>query len=134
MRISDLRLLTVVCATQVMLAAAVRIARVGAVRAATCRCRTLAQRATGANAERTAWAIEAVGRRLPRISTCLTRALAADLLLSTDVAPGHIRIGVRRARSGALESHAWFEHDGRILVGAVGAGDYVHLVNLPGRS
>jgi hypothetical protein len=128
MRIADLRLLAVVCTSQLALGAAVRLARVASIRAATSRCRTLAQRAAGSNAERVVWAIEGVGRRLPRVSTCLTRALAAELLLTTDGAPGHIRIGIRRARSGALESHAWFERNGRILVGQVGADDYLHLV------
>jgi hypothetical protein len=83
-----------------------------------------------ATEERVAWAIEAVGRRLPWLSTCLVRALTADLFLSVPGRLSHVRVGVRRSEQGALESHAWFECDGRILVGGAGADSYVQLVTL----
>jgi len=127
-RVADLRLLAIVCASQLLFAVLVRLVAVASIRAVASRYRRLAQSAAGASSERTAWAIEGVGRRLPWISTCLTRAIAAELLIATDTAPGQIRIGIRRDACGALESHAWFEQDGRILVGGAGADNYLHLV------
>ena len=133
-RASDFRLLAIVGLTQLVLGAAVRVARVAALAAAIRRQRGRAQWIVGAPDERIAWAIEVVGRRLPGISTCLVRALAADLFLTTAARPGHVRIGVRRTAAGELQSHAWFEREARILVGAAGADDYVQFTTLDGHS
>jgi hypothetical protein len=133
-RAADFRLLAVIGLTQLVLGVAVRVARVAPLTVAIARQRARAQGIVGAPDERIAWAIEAVGRRLPGISTCLVRALAADLFLTRADRPGHVRIGVRRTSAGQLQSHAWFERDARILVGAAGADDYVQFTTLDGHS
>lgn len=127
-RISDLRLLAALCAAQVLLAAAVALVAVPVLRASLWRWRTIAQRTVDPRDERIGWLIEAVGRRLPGVSTCLVRALAAELFLADAAHPGRVVIGVRRSPAGELESHAWFEQGDRILVGASGAADYRPIV------
>lgn len=70
---------------------------------------------------RVVWALEATGRRLRGASTCLVKALVAEMLLGSIDRPLHVTIGVRR--SGArLESHAWVERDGRVILGDVRRG------------
>lgn len=124
----DVGLLSAVFLVQVALGAAVRVAPVPRLWRAVRRLRAIAAHVTLGPEERIAWAIEAVGRRLPSISTCLVRALAADFFLTVPGCVSHVRVGVRRSERGALESHAWFERDGRILVGGASADTYVHLV------
>ena len=115
---------------QVTIGVALRLFPVASLSRAIESLRSIAARAVRVPEERVAWAIEGVGRRLPWISTCLVRALAADLFLSAPGRTGHVKIGVRRSAGGALQSHAWFEREGRILVGAVGTGAYVHFLTL----
>ena len=130
MTIREARLLSAVLLAQVALGAALRAVPVPWLWRMVQRLRGTVRRVIPASEERVAWAIEGVGRRLPRISTCLVRALAAELFLGGPECPGHVKIGVRRSPSGALESHAWFERDGRIVVGGDGAPNYVDFVTL----
>ena len=123
----DWRTLGGVLLAQLVLGGAIRVARVRVLWRTIPAFRVAARRLVSAPDERVAWAIEAVGRRLPRLSTCLVRALAADLFLSAPGRTGRVRIGVRRGEAGELQSHAWFEREGRIVVGAAGASDYVEL-------
>jgi hypothetical protein len=62
-----------------------------------------------------AWAVEATARRVPEAS-CLTQALAADVMLRRAGATPQVRIGVAKDRQ-EFEAHAWLELDGRVLVG-----------------
>ena len=75
--------------------------------------------------DRTAWAVEATARRIPKAS-CLTRALAADVMLRRDGHRPQIQIGVSKDRA-AFEAHAWLELDGRVLVGDHHIGRYTRL-------
>ena len=127
---ADVRLLLAVLVAQVALGGALRAVPMQSLWRAVQRLRITVRRLVPASEERVAWAIEGVGRRLPRISTCLVRALAAELFLGRPDSPGHVRIGVRRSPSGALESHAWFERDGRIIVGGDGAHLYADFATL----
>jgi hypothetical protein len=68
--------------------------------------------------DRIVWAASAVDTRLPR-STCLTRALAASLLLTLHGHPATLRLGVER-EDGELAAHAWLESNGRAVVGEAG--------------
>jgi hypothetical protein len=68
--------------------------------------------------DRIAWAANAVDTRLPR-STCLTRAMAASLLLTLHGHPTTLRLGVAR-EDGELAAHAWLESNGRIVIGEAG--------------
>ena len=64
---------------------------------------------------RTAWAVEAVAGSIPGAS-CLTQALAADVMLRRAGFTPQIRIGVAKDRH-TFEAHAWLELDGEVLVG-----------------
>jgi hypothetical protein len=73
----------------------------------------------------TAWAVEATARRIPTAS-CLTQALAADVMLRRDGYHPEIHIGVAKDRA-SFEAHAWLELDGRPLVGDHELGRYTRL-------
>jgi Transglutaminase-like superfamily len=64
---------------------------------------------------RLAWAVQAAARRIPRAS-CLTQALALQYLLARAGHHAQVRIGVAKKAPG-LESHAWLEFRGEVLVG-----------------
>jgi hypothetical protein len=71
---------------------------------------------TPGEAERTVQAIEAAARCVPG-ATCLTQALAAEILLRRAGHPAAIHVGVAKTSSGDLAAHAWIEGDGRVLLG-----------------
>lgn len=88
----------------------------------------LARRRAAAPAptERVAWAVAVIGRRLPG-ATCLIQALAASIMLARGGTPAVVRIGVARDPGGPLESHAWVESDGRVVLGDVHLDRYVPI-------
>lgn len=92
------------------------------------RVRPSARRLFHASPERTVWAIEAAGRRLGPFSTCLVRALAAELLIADAEAPTLLTIGVRRSAAGAFEAHAWLTRRERVIIGAT-PDDFLPLVS-----
>lgn len=63
---------------------------------------------------RVVWAVRAASARVPG-STCLTRALAAQLLLARQGHPSEIGIGVIRGGEDAFAAHAWLTCDGAEL-------------------
>jgi hypothetical protein len=67
-----------------------------------------------------AWAVEAASRRVPRAS-CLTQALATQLLLRTFGYGSHMRLGVGRSVAGDFLAHVWVEREGRVLIGGTGS-------------
>ena len=69
--------------------------------------------------ERIAWAVTAASRHLPGTWTCLTQALAAEVLLARVGHRAHVRFGVTKAQGGRLKAHAWVESNGEVVVGAV---------------
>ena len=62
------------------------------------------------------WAVETSSRFLPK-ATCLTKALAARVLLTRLGYPAELRLGVTREESGRILAHAWIESGGRIVIG-----------------
>jgi hypothetical protein len=68
---------------------------------------------------RLAWAVAAVARRVPFRSTCLVESLAADAMLRRRGYASEIRFGVRAPSGGDLAAHAWVEHEGAVVFGAV---------------
>src|SRR5207248_10673296 len=83
------------------------------------RCVTRVARERSARApevDRLGWALGAAARRVPG-ATCLVQALAARILLGRQRIPAVVRIGVARERGAPLESHAWVESEGRVVVG-----------------
>ena len=83
-------------------------------------------RGRGPAPERTAWAVEATARRIPEAS-CLTQALAAEVMLRRGGHRPQIHLGVARPDRAAFEAHAWLELDGRVLVGDHDLGRYTRL-------
>lgn len=73
----------------------------------------------------TAWAVEATARRIP-MASCLTQALAADVMLRRDGHHPEIHIGVAKDRA-SFEAHAWLELGGHVLVGDHDLGRYTRL-------
>jgi hypothetical protein len=66
--------------------------------------------------ETVAWAVAAVSRYVPA-ATCLTQALAAQVLLARRGRAVELRIGVAKGDSGRLEAHAWLESQGAVIFG-----------------
>ena len=128
---ADWRLLVAVAVAQVVAAAALRAMPLRALRLRISRCRRVARFLVRDSDKRIAWAIEATGRRLGRLSTCLIRALVAELVLDSNDGPVSLTIGVRRT-AGALEAHAWVARQDRVLIGAT-TGAYVPLVTWTSR-
>jgi len=96
----------------------VPIARIAPLRVAFTALAGIRRTPDGLPPDRIAWAANAVDTRLPR-STCLTRALAASLLLTLHGHPATLRLGVARD-DGELSAHAWLESDGRTVVSEPG--------------
>lgn len=76
--------------------------------------------------ERITWAVQASSRFVPQ-ATCLTQALATQVLLQREGYPAHLRLGV--ALKSKLEAHAWVESRGKIVIGGP---RLEHLTPLPG--
>lgn len=68
---------------------------------------------------RLGWAVAAASRHLPFRSTCLVESIAVDAMLRWRGYASEIRFGVRPPRGGVLEGHAWVEHDGAVVFGAL---------------
>ena len=88
--------------------------------------------AGSASPQRIAWAIERVPGRLPMHTTCLVRALAGYAMSRRRGWLPELRIGILPQRiddATPLRSHAWIEHEGRVLIGHIDdLRDYVPLV------
>jgi hypothetical protein len=102
----------------------------GRVSAWTARPATVLPFLTQLPASRLVWAVRAVARRIPG-ATCLTQALALQMLMASAGRAAEIRIGV--ARSPAFTAHAWVEHEGVVLLGDDGELDrYATILALAG--
>lgn len=71
--------------------------------------------------------VRRASRGVPRAS-CLTQALAAQLLLARAGYAARVWIGVAREGAGGLDAHAWVELDGAVLLGATPDRSYVPLL------
>lgn len=78
---------------------------------------------------RVAWAVATVSRFMPKTHTCLTQALATQVLLGRRGHPTHLRIGVARSPAGQLQAHAWVESEGLIVIGRL--DDLARYSSLP---
>jgi hypothetical protein len=70
--------------------------------------------------------VSAVSRFVPQ-ATCLTRAVAAELLLRRNGHDASLEIGVSKNTSDHLVAHAWVECGGVILMGGDEVEGLVHL-------
>ena len=66
--------------------------------------------------ERAVWAVQAATRYVPH-ATCLTQALAGQILLRLEGIPASVQIGVAKEKGEAFEAHAWLDAEGKVLLG-----------------
>jgi Transglutaminase-like superfamily len=88
------------------------------------------QEADRSSADRVVWAVQAVSRYAPTVGTCLTRALAGQVLLTRRGLPAILHIGVVKGEEGQLEAHAWLESEDKVVIGGTELGRYTPLVAL----
>jgi Transglutaminase-like superfamily len=69
-----------------------------------------------AKIDKIAWAVAVASRYVPA-ATCLTQALAGQILLAHYGEAALLRIGVAKNEAGKLEAHAWVESRGRVVIG-----------------
>jgi hypothetical protein len=125
LRRSELRILAVVVSWQAAIAILLRLIPLQTVRKGLLPFRRITAWFAGSDERRVIWALEATAPRLPRLwSSCLTRALLAELLLADATGSVLVTIGIRRDRS-ALEAHAWVERDGCVILGNSQISDQV---------
>jgi hypothetical protein len=125
---SDWWLLAGAAAAQTAVWAALRVMTLSTLRsAATCLRRPLKFMLRGGD-ERVIWAVEATGRRLSGLSTCLVRAVVVETRCGSGERPVRLEIGVRRTPAGALQSHAWVRDGHRVIVGGPVEHDFVPIV------
>jgi hypothetical protein len=127
---SDRRNLAGACVLQAVVAAALRVMPIAVVRHRAARLRAAARFCLAGSDDRVIWAIEATARRLPGLSTCLSRAVVAELTLAPSPAPARINIGIRRLQGGILQGHAWVARGNRIVVGGREADAYTPMLTL----
>jgi hypothetical protein len=60
--------------------------------------------------------VRRVARFVP-CASCLTQALAAEVLLSREGHTPRLRLGFRHDNAGALTAHAWVENMGQVVLG-----------------
>ena len=91
----------------------------------------LAPNRVGDAPRRVPWRVSTVARLIPG-ATCLTQALATQLLLARAGHTSQIRIGVAKGDSGNLAAHAWVVIDETVLIGGSPAeiGGYTVLTEL----
>lgn len=80
----------------------------------------------GLPAPRLAWAIAAASRAVPR-ATCLTQALAGQMLLAHHGHRSQVHLGVARGADRQFEAHAWLTCAGRVVLGAAEQGRFKPL-------
>jgi transglutaminase superfamily protein len=83
----------------------------------------------GPPVERIIWAVSAADRVIPQ-STCLVRALAAQVLLARRGHASQLRLGVAGVGGRAFEAHAWLEQGDHVLIGGPIEGRYAPLLPL----
>ena len=77
--------------------------------------------------ESRAEAIRIASRVVPH-ATCLSQALALQVMLGRSGTPSQLRLGVARDGGGAFTAHAWLECGGRVVIGG---GDLERYARLP---
>jgi len=127
----DWWVLAAVTAAQLAVGAALRVMPLSAWRRRAVRWRSFARFVVRGSNRRIAWAIEATGKRLGPRSTCLIRALVAELVMNAQEGPMTLTIGVRRTAAGAFHAHAWLVQEDLVLVGAT-SDEYLPMASWTG--
>lgn len=83
------------------------------------------------DALRVAWAVHHAARVVPGAS-CLTQALAAQIMLSRRRVPSVLHLGVDTRRDG-FGAHAWLEAGGRVILGNTRErlADFARIASFP---
>jgi hypothetical protein len=111
------RLLIGAAVAQALVACALRVVSLPRLRNAGRRMHPVIAAVLPGKDDRVVWAIEATGRRLAPVSTCLVRALVGEMRLASSERSLQLVIGVIRTEHGALRSHAWLCDRERVLIG-----------------
>jgi len=82
--------------------------------------------------ERIVWSVETAGSITPWARTCLTQALAVQILLLRRGYPCKLHIGVVKGDKGEFLAHAWAESEGRVVIGGYELERYTPLALLAG--
>jgi hypothetical protein len=82
--------------------------------------------------DRVAWAVEMASWRMPGAKSCLTQALAAQVLLGRRGYPTLLHIGVARGEQGRFQAHAWVESEGKVVTGGTGLENFIPLAVFKG--
>lgn len=93
--------------------------------------RTSTQEAEASSTDRVLWAVTVASRYVPGANTCLTQALAAQVLLARRGGVACLRLGVAR-QEGRFQAHAWLESQGKVIFGRSEPGRYAALPALDG--
>lgn len=81
--------------------------------------------------DKVVWAVGVASRYVP--ATCLTQALAAQILLNRRGYSARLCIGVAKNKETQLEAHAWVESQGRVVIGGLAElSRYTPLLPLEG--
>lgn len=78
--------------------------------------------------EEVVWAVELAGRLMP--GTCLTRAMAGQILLGRQGYPTRLHIGVVKEADGGFLAHAWLESGEDVVIGGHELERYTPLISL----
>jgi len=62
------------------------------------------------------WAVSAAARRVPQ-ATCLTQALATQIMLGRRGHRTSLQLGIMKTAAGKMDAHAWLEREGKVLIG-----------------
>jgi hypothetical protein len=82
-------------------------------------------------AERISWAVNRASRLVPA-ATCLTQALATQVLLSRHGISARLHVGVAKRKGERLRAHAWVEADDQIVIGRSEVEQFTVLMTLDG--
>ena len=74
------------------------------------------------------WAVSAAARRVPQ-ATCLTQALATQIMLGRRGHRTTLQLGVMKSETGKMDAHAWLEREGKVLIGL--SDNFDQLTRLP---
>lgn len=69
-------------------------------------------------AGRLSWAVHVASRYVP-VATCLSQAMALQILLHREGIGAELKIGVAKDKQGGVAAHAWVESRGRVLIGSL---------------
>lgn len=73
------------------------------------------------------WAVETASRFVPAGGHCLSKAVAAQILLMRRGHHAEIRYGVTREAADGFIAHAWLENEGRVVIGGDVSDHYTIL-------